>query len=285
MRELLLEESSFEVALAKVQTEPFTRVDSQEFEQALLDAFVAMDREIARVNRDHGVNIYKVQDLLFGFWGQRGQNVDAGYMFTLNQDLWPERHIYNDLVYGAASPSLPGLQRRPNQPLFTTDIGPYGEAFVMQPVANPAAQAHLRRCFNVIKLHGSFNWRTTGGRNELVIGTDKGDRIAASPLLSWYWEIFKRVLSAGSVRILVVGYGFGDNHVNAAIADAIEHHGLTLFIWDTGANLKDRVLASPHGPSIWKGLLSTATRPMSEVFPSNQAETGEYRRIRDTLFG
>jgi hypothetical protein len=119
----------------------------------------------------------------------------------------------------------------------------------------------------------------------MVVGTGKISQIAASPLLAWYLDIFKGVLSAGDVRLLVVGYGFGDEHVNAAIADGIEHHGLKLFIWDTGSNLRNRISASPHGDSIWKGLLSTATRQLIEVFPSNQAETEEYRRIRQTCFG
>ena len=84
---------------------------------------------------------------------------------------------------------------------------------------------------------------------------------------------------------MAVGYGFGDEHVNAVIADAIDHHGLKLFIWDTGANLKDRVLAAPYGPRLWKGLLGAMSRPMIEVFPTNQAETQEYRRIQETFFG
>ena len=68
------------------------------------------------------------------------------------------------------------------------------------------------------------------------------------------------------------------------IVDAVEHQDLKVLIWDTGPNLMDRVRAAPHGTSIWKGLLSTATRPLIEVFPSNQAETEEYRRIRETFF-
>ena len=72
--------------------------------------------------------------------------------------------------------------------------------------------------------------------------------------------------------------------MNAAIAYAIENHGLKLFIWDTGADLKERILAAACEPSLWKRLLSLATRPMIEVFPSNQPETQEYRRIRETLF-
>jgi len=119
----------------------------------------------------------------------------------------------------------------------------------------------------------------------MVVGAQKAGQIAASPLLKWYFDIFESVLSVGDVRLLIIGYGFRDEHVNATIADAIEHYGLKVFIWDTGPNLRDRVLAAPHGASLWKGLLSMATRPLVEVFPSNQAETEEYRRIRQTCFG
>src|ERR1700730_2224136 len=58
LRELLLEESSFEATLGKTQAEPFTPADRQAFEQALLDAFVAMDWEIARPDHDPWINIY-----------------------------------------------------------------------------------------------------------------------------------------------------------------------------------------------------------------------------------
>lgn len=209
LRALLLEECSCEAALGRAQAEPFTPADRQAFEQALLDAFIAMDWEIARPDHDPWINIYKVQDLLFRFWGQRGDRVNAGYMFTLNQDLWPERHLYNEHACGAAGPSLPGIQRRPtNQRLFTTDIARYGDGFIMQPVGDPGAQGRLRGSFNVIKLHGSFNWRSVDGRNAMVVGTGKGAQIAAHPLLSWYWEIFRRVLIAGDVRLMIVGYGF-----------------------------------------------------------------------------
>ena len=29
---------------------------------------------------------------------------------------------------------------------------------------------------------------------------------------------------------MIMGYGFGDEHVNSAIADAIEHHDLRVFV-------------------------------------------------------
>jgi hypothetical protein len=152
----------------------------------------------------------------------------------------------------------------------------------MAPIQGITA-TRLRGNLNVIKLHGSFNWRTAGAQSTMVVGTGKTSQISASPLLAWYFDIFGKVLSAGGVRLMIVGYGFGDAHVNAVIADAIEHHDLKVFIWDAGSNLKQRILEAPHGASIWKGLLSTASRPMIEVFPSNQAETQEYRRILETF--
>jgi SIR2-like domain len=178
----------------------------------------------------------------------------------------------------------PGCSRA-NQRLFTTDLGHYSDRFIMQPLSNVSGLCNYRGAFNVVKLHGSFNWRTPDGRNAIVIGTEKTSQIAAFPLLATYWQIFRAVLQAGDVRLMIVGYGFGDEHVNAVIADAVENHGLRLFIWDTAPSLMDRVRAAPLGSQIWKGVLSTASRPMIEVFPSNQAETAEYRRILATVFG
>ncbi len=284
LRELLLEESSFEVALGKANLPPFSAADRAELQQALTETFVAMDREIGRVDHDPWINIYKVQELLFRFFGRRGDGNTEGYLFTLNQDLFFERHLYNEHVTGAPGGVLPGLVPRAGQRWFGTNIGAYDTSFTMQPVADPRSQARLGNQMNVIKLHGSFNWRSADGGDVMIVGTEKTAKIIAQPLLNWYADIFRDVISAGDVRLMIVGYGFADEHVNAAIAEAIEKHGLSVFIWNTMPDLKSRVILSPHGMRIWKGLISTATRPLIEVFPSNQAETEEYRRICNTFF-
>jgi len=284
LRDLLLEESAFEVALGKTHAAPFTSVDRAEIEQAVLDTFVAMDREIARSDHDPWINIYKVQELLFRFFGQRNEGNNSGYLFTLNQDLFFERHLYNEHVAGAHGGVLPGLVPTPGQRWFGTNIGSYDPTFTMQPAIDPKTQGRLTNQMNVIKLHGSFNWRSPDGSNVLVVGTEKTARITSMPLLNWYADIFRAVISAGDVRLMLVGYGFADEHINAVIADAVEHNGLSLFIWNTTSDVKSLVLSSPHGARIWKGLISTATRPLIDVFPSNQAETEEYRRICSTFF-
>ncbi len=281
---LLLDEPSFEVALGRTSEPPFSATDRAELQQALSDTFVAMDREIARVDHDPWINIYKVQELLFRFFGRRGDGNTEGYLFTLNQDLFFERHLYNEHVAGAPGGVLPGLVPRPGQRWFGTNMGAFDTSFIMQPVADPIAQGRLQSQMNVIKLHGSFNWRSADGNDMMVVGTEKTGQIAAQPLLAWYAQVFREVLSAGDVRLMIVGYGFADEHINVVIADAIEKHGLSVFIWNTMANLKSTLISMPHGMRIWKGLISTATRPLVEVFPGNQAETEEYRRICDTFF-
>jgi len=284
VRDLLLAEQAFEIALGKTHVTPFAAGDREDIENAVLDIFVAMDREIARPDHDPWINIYKVQQLLFRFFGQRNAGNSVGYLFTLNQDLFFERHLYNEHVASAPRGALPGLVTRPGQRWFGTNIGAYDPTFTMAPLADPKTQGQLQNQMNVIKLHGSFNWRSDDGANMMVVGTDKTAAIASMPLLSWYADIFRAVLGAGDVRLMIVGYGFADEHINAVIADAVEQHGLSVFIWSTASDLKGLVSSSPHGARIWNGLISTATRPLIEVFPSNQAETEEYRRICSTFF-
>ena len=221
---------------------PFTDNDRQELERALLDTFISIDREIARRDHHPWINIYGVQEFLFRFWGQRNQDNDTGYLFTLNQDLFFERNLYNEHAYGAPGGTLPGLVPVYGQNWFSANVGAFSPDLVMRPVVDPPRQGQLRGQMNVIKLHGSFNWRSADGRNVLVVGTDKTAQIASLPLLSWYADVFRRAISAGEVRLMITGYGFGDEHVNASIADAIEDHGLEVFIWNTTADLKARVL-------------------------------------------
>jgi hypothetical protein len=283
LRDLLLEEAAFEVALGKTSAAPFTLADRADLEQAVLDTFVSMDREIARIDNGRP-NIYKVQELLFHFFGRTGDGNDTGYLFTLNQDLFFERHLYNDYVYGAPRGVLPGLQVLAGQRWFDSTTGAYDASFTMQPIKDPRSEGRLQGQTNVIKLHGSFNWCASDGGNVMVVGTEKSAQIEAQPLLRWYGDIFRDVLSSGDVRLMIVGYGFGDAHINAVIADAIENHNLSVFIWSTVTDLKGLVQSQPQGQRIWRGLISTATRPLIEVFPSDQAETEEYRRIVATFF-
>jgi len=144
LRDLLLKEAAFEQAMGMTRAAPYTALDRQDLEQAVLDTFIAMDREICRPDHRPWINIYNVQELLFRFWGQPHERNGAGYLFTLNQDLFFERHLYNEHVAGAPGGALPGLAVRSGQRWFNTNIGPYSADFVMQPISDLSAQARLQ---------------------------------------------------------------------------------------------------------------------------------------------
>lgn len=283
LRQLLLDEPRFEAALARVSAAPFTTDDRRVLEAAVTDIFIGMDRDVGRVQND-GPNIYAVQDFVFRSWGVQADNNEAGYFFTLNQDLWPERRLYNEHVMGAAPPALPGLTMKPNLRFFSTGVPTYSSDLELTPQADPRTNGRLKRQMNVIKLHGSFNWRSADGGNVLIMGDGKSAQIDTHPLLAWYSDIFHQVLAAGDVRLMLIGYGFGDEHINAAIADAVEKHGLRVFVWNTAPNLRALVNDAPHGPRIWRGVMGAASRQLIEVFPRDQSKTEEWRRIRREFF-
>ena len=81
-----------------------------------------------------------------------------------------------------------------------------------------------------MKLHGSVGWRSADGSELLIVGTTKSAAIENEPLLRWYSDLFKKVLHAGDRNLVVIGYGFGDPHINAVIADGIKQHGLRLYL-------------------------------------------------------
>ncbi|MEZ5955905.1 MAG: SIR2 family protein [Hyphomonadaceae bacterium] len=279
---LLRDEPSFELALARAAEAPFTEGDRDDLQRAVLDTFVAMDREIIRV--DHDINIYKVQDFVFRFWRSPANDQEAGYHFTLNQDLLPERKYYNEHVMGARPAVLPGLARKANVRLFGPDIPRFSDDMLMSPVADLTG-VRLKGQMNIIKLHGSFNWRADDGTNVMIVGAGKAGRIAATPLLSWYADVFKQVLTAGGVRLVTAGYGFGDEHINSVIADAVERDGLEVFVWNTASDVRRLITSAPHGSRIWNGVTGVSQRALSEVCPGNQADTEEYRRIVQEVFG
>ncbi|MGH9828964.1 MAG: hypothetical protein ACREDR_37580, partial [Blastocatellia bacterium] len=120
LRDLLLKESNFESALHTARTEGFDAGDVRDFERAILDVFHEHDRAIhkARFSGQTDINIYGVQEFVSRFC-ERTARVDAGFVFTLNQDLFLERKYYSYSCYfNAPRPTLPGVS--PHRDWFQT---------------------------------------------------------------------------------------------------------------------------------------------------------------------
>jgi hypothetical protein len=139
-----------------------------------------------------------------------------------------------------------------------------------------------------VKLHGSINWRAhrpDGDPDEvLVLGGGKAAAIDRFPLLRSYQRIFRDALLAGGVRLLVIGYGFGDEHINEVIRMAGETKQLRLFVVDQKPPQDLRQTLEAAG--IWSYLIGCMHRRIDESFTlgSTIGRSGEARRILNHFF-
>jgi hypothetical protein len=125
----------------------------------------------------------------------------------------------------------------------------------------------------------------------MVLGGGKQIAIGRSVLLTAYHSLFDQVLRTGDVRLLVIGYGFQDDHINRIIATAAQSFDARIFLWDRQDPLqllKDVPIREPAFPErtidLRPYLRGAASRPIAEVFPWNGHPTTEYKRISISFF-
>lgn len=278
INKLLLKETSFEVALEEVRKGKHKKQDQDAIEGAIISAFKQMDCHYWNPNPP--VLGASINDFIGRFCpGPVGRG--TGYVFSLNQDLLLER-IYGTQI-DRQKFTLPGvtwLEQRPDGPAGAL---PIPDATISDSLDINAL--HLINKFNLIKLHGSINWRSSPDFPSMVMGTRKTLMIGDVPLLAWYHRVFEEVLSDGDVRLLVIGYGWADEHINETIAMAVKNHGLRVFSWDPTEPV-DLLNGRPFGDVIAKGLMGYATQKLTEVMPPTPQNPGspEYDRIVAAFF-
>lgn len=108
----------------------------------------------------------------------------------------------------------------------------------------------LDRVLHLYKLHGSINWRQVKpswhdpyGLEAAAAPVDDADLVAIYPtpakygdtLLMPYAEVFRRLANTivrPQATLIVIGYGFGDEHVNAVIRQALAVPSFNLVVVD-----------------------------------------------------
>jgi hypothetical protein len=150
-------------------------------------------------------------------------------IFTLNQDALLEQH-YNPHIgppMNWGRMNTPGL--RYMQPFNPT--GARQDKFaVMEPNSPFTNFGHGAQPY--VKLHGSVNWSESNmGKRILIMGGQKAVSIGRYPILTWYHEEFRKMLTRPLARLMVIGYSFGDAHINDAIVEGLAT-GLKLFVID-----------------------------------------------------
>lgn len=228
------DKGGFETALGELQIECANKPDQNKIKS--LEAFL-QSLENMFVQMDEGFD--ELKDLNFSNDADKTTDVflarfDA--IFSLNQDILFERY-YSTKVETASSRAkrhwngfqIPGMQQRHDQgsrtkprEIIWDEKQPYD--FKIEKNSQP-----------LFKLHGSFNWKPTNALQRfplMILGGNKPQVINHYKVLKWYHEEFSHRLSQTNTRLMVIGYGFGDDHINTLLCKAAETGDIKTFIID-----------------------------------------------------
>ena len=297
-------DSGFESALEEVQLASANELSSEETRQQL----AAFERALIRMFTEMNGAFFKEPN--FEFSNQvalsvRGFLANFDAIFTLNQDLLLEHHYIDNFNVSLVSPrrwdavQIPGLRRFPHEePLFS---GSWARAS-WQPLPDVEFSISTRSQ-PYIKLHGSSNWFSADGQRVLVMGSNKTGQIQRHKILSRYALEFRTRISIPDTRLVVIGYGFKDHHINKDIAQAVFQHNLKMFVVSPeGRNAAKAFSGGPHPEAALvafgydlkevfrRGFDGASQRPLSEIFGGSDPDhsrllsfIGMNRRAREGI--
>jgi hypothetical protein len=230
-------------------------------------------------------------------WGQDVARSVSGFMarfdalFTLNQDLLLEQHYAPEMFTRPDGGrwlglELPGMTHWPG----VGDTRARGLARHNWSAVPPEQFAVGAGMQPLYKLHGSAAWTDRLNGNMMILGDDKVRAIRMFPILNWYFEQFEVALNRGDAKLLVIGYGFRDAHVNEIIVRAIQDSGLQIYIVDLqGAGIARQLRRNAEGLipghrselelAFERGLIGASRRPLRDVFGDDQIERVKLERF------
>ncbi|MBK5124399.1 SIR2 family protein [Burkholderia sp. R-69980] len=209
-------------------------------------------------------------------------------IFTLNQDLLLEEQyleldvslLSNRRVHGSDVPGMKPVN--PNPPPM---VSRWAAAWEPRNEADFGVAQGTQPFF---KLHGSSNWHAGAdqGDSMLIMGGNKAHEIGLSPVLRWYQEQFAVYMASNDTRLMVIGYGYRDYHINTAIEHAVFEHGLKFFNVspsgaDQGRKVAKSVEASGGKSNLERlfqvGLIGASERSLQETF--GEHDNLEYKKL------
>lgn len=283
-----LSDARMAVAAGKVSS-----ADVKLLEKEIVEIFAR--QESTMLSNFECINASNVEDFLSFFgrgpmdlYGRSGSKFNTGYIFTLNQDLLVERLVTQRRA--GFTPVSPGIGPFSSQrPLQRGPVDSEHRSLRDTRLVLPTSDLTLAGNLNYIKLHGSYEWRSGGGDNLMVVGGGKKNQIGKFPLLSQYLEVFKEVCSRKDLRLMIIGYGFGDDHINEILAKGARDNDLKIFLIDPRSPQDiDKMLLCEryHCDGIAKAIFGWSTKKLGEIFPgpSSGSRSVEYDRIRRDFF-
>lgn len=284
LRELLLNDFDYESIYFKIISGQYNVEEKKAISKAVFDSYRELDdiviKWVFRTDAPYPVNIYGVNKLIELFAEGRDK---LSFFFTLNQDLFIERYFNSNnkiIVH-------PGVAKIPDAHKIISKLPLNENDFLILPgkmeLENHQVNQLSNNTLHYVKLHGSYGWKSHTMDNGYVIGRKKESQIAEEPLLSWYFDLFKNVLYQEKRKLLVIGYGFRDEHINKVIANSIEKYGLNLYIVspsepDKFFNELNNVI---YGKKLVSGLSGFFPNKLLEIFPTDQSETSKWLKLKE----
>jgi hypothetical protein len=274
--DILHRNPNFEEALVELQNACATsgRPGDQEslirLEAAIVDAFDDMNRNLGRATFNLSTSIeFTLPEFLVLF--------DA--IFTLNQDLLLEAQYLdnpNRLSLTRARQwlggDLPGTEIIPDP----TRTGLFDPLMVRRrPKASPQHSVIDPQYQPYYKLHGSTNWLDPEGSRLVVMGGNKHTTMRQHPILMWYATKFSEHLSKPEARLVVIGYGFRDNHINQIIHEC----------WLSGGRTLTMFIVDPNGREILRKVNPTYGKPIYVPGPLEEITVHDSTRSLPVTFG
>jgi len=218
-------------------------------------------------------------------------------IFTLNQDLLLERHYLTTNLADAPAPyrqwrchDLPGMRLDPN----SEDHGYQKWALDRWIPANPEDFVIKAAAQPLFKLHGSSNWESADRDQLMIIGGNKTTGIQLHPILGWYAKQFDEFLQRSKTRLMIIGYGFRDDHINEAINRAVNGPSELKFFnispqgseqamsMNPTRNRNQIILETQLESMFKKGLIGASRRPLSSIFGDDIIEHGKVQLFFET---
>jgi hypothetical protein len=263
----VLNRGTFEDVLSQVQSAYLANQTDENqdrlnaMQEALANVFGSMNAHFAARQFEFSNDVtHSIQKFLVRF--------DA--IFTLNQDLLIEIHYNNQNVaiwHGTRwqGYELPGMRELPSADPI---VGRVQSKWVPQDQVSqtPNMQPYF-------KLHGSTAWSAADGSPLMVMGRDKVGVIRSKAILRWNYERFEEYLARPDTRLMVIGYGFADDHINASIVNAYQqgHLRFMYLVRPSGKVVLDRYpTAAIRVPQpIMEIPCIECTAPMSAAFSTD----------------
>jgi hypothetical protein len=260
------EQGGFEHVMALLQAE-YKRDNTSEAEDRLRNFTAAVMGLFNNMNNNYLHTTFEFQNEVRYMVRSFLERFDV--LFTLNQDALLEAHYFQGFIGGRwDSWDLPGTK-----PFGTPSFiqGSVYDKIAKRTSDLDSLRMHPRRQ-PYIKLHGSANWIVDGQSGPLLIlGGAKTAAIEGYPLLVRYQQIFREYLTHPNTRLMIIGYGFNDEHINEAIITGARSE-LKIFIVDLrGVATIEKI---DKEKIIRPSIVGESKKPLTATFGQDHTEHG-----------